>query len=394
LPMVIVCGAQSAGKSSLLEAVCGIPLPRNHSTTTRCPFEIRLMRPAAPASIADAAAAAANSVTCSIKLRRRAATTRFGPDCLPLSEMAVWLRRAQTAILNPAESASRYEDPTLSPVQLEALLSGPRDQAWSNDVICLEVYGAAADLTLVDLPGLVQSLEPNQKHDYIRIVDEMVQGYMNNPRALILATVSCKDDIQNQKVYQMAQRADPTGARTIGILTKPDTIERSAEQPWLDVMGGDTFPLAKGWYMVRNPSQLDLSAGAMTPERARRDEATFFANTLPWCLHPPFQERLGVLRLRAALEHDLFEICQSALPEIKRNLMSRLMALEALLAELPGDVVTNPKDYLSVLFRRFEQAIDREVAALDDRKDFWHACQAIYRDFYHGVASTQIHFVP
>ena len=33
-------GDQSHGKSSVIEAICDISLPRNAGTCTRCPFEI------------------------------------------------------------------------------------------------------------------------------------------------------------------------------------------------------------------------------------------------------------------------------------------------------------------------------------------------------------------
>ena len=35
LPTIAVCGNQSAGKSSLLEAICDVPLPRDSGTCTR-----------------------------------------------------------------------------------------------------------------------------------------------------------------------------------------------------------------------------------------------------------------------------------------------------------------------------------------------------------------------
>jgi hypothetical protein len=41
LPTIVVCGNQSAGKSSLLEALSGIRFPRNVGTCTRCPSEVR-----------------------------------------------------------------------------------------------------------------------------------------------------------------------------------------------------------------------------------------------------------------------------------------------------------------------------------------------------------------
>ncbi|KAJ9075535.1 hypothetical protein DSO57_1035219 [Entomophthora muscae] len=42
LPTVVFCGNQSAGKSSLIESISGIMLPRSDGTCTRCPMELRL----------------------------------------------------------------------------------------------------------------------------------------------------------------------------------------------------------------------------------------------------------------------------------------------------------------------------------------------------------------
>ncbi|KAG9308179.1 P-loop containing nucleoside triphosphate hydrolase protein [Chiua virens] len=39
LPMIAVIGNQSAGKSSLIESISGITLPRSSGTCTRCPTE-------------------------------------------------------------------------------------------------------------------------------------------------------------------------------------------------------------------------------------------------------------------------------------------------------------------------------------------------------------------
>ncbi|KAI4274756.1 MAG: hypothetical protein LQ337_003696 [Flavoplaca oasis] len=42
LPKIIVIGDQSTGKSSLIEGISGIKVPRSTGTTTRCPLEINM----------------------------------------------------------------------------------------------------------------------------------------------------------------------------------------------------------------------------------------------------------------------------------------------------------------------------------------------------------------
>ncbi|CAF4402965.1 unnamed protein product, partial [Adineta steineri] len=45
LPAIVVIGEQSSGKSSVLEALSGIPLPRGgQHMTTKCPLELRMRR--------------------------------------------------------------------------------------------------------------------------------------------------------------------------------------------------------------------------------------------------------------------------------------------------------------------------------------------------------------
>lgn len=41
VPTLVVCGNQSAGKSSLLERLCAVKLPRAAGTCTKCPAEVR-----------------------------------------------------------------------------------------------------------------------------------------------------------------------------------------------------------------------------------------------------------------------------------------------------------------------------------------------------------------
>jgi hypothetical protein len=64
-----------------------------------------------------------------------------------------------------------------------------------------------------------------------------------------------------QAIVEMARSVDSKGERTIGVLTKPDTIEAGTHDQWLPVLTGDKFSLSLGYYAVRNMSQEDLNKG-------------------------------------------------------------------------------------------------------------------------------------
>ena len=48
---------------------------------------------------------------------------------------------------------------------------------------------------------------------------------LTHPRAVVPANV----DIATQEIIQMAEDADPHGLRTLGVLTKPDLVDKGAE---------------------------------------------------------------------------------------------------------------------------------------------------------------------
>lgn len=79
----------------------------------------------------------------------------------------------------------------------------------------------------------------------------------------------------SQQVVQLAREADPQGVRTVGVLTKADTIEEGTHDQWLRVLENKHFPLLLGYYCTVNPTQADLIK-QMTHEAAAAKERAFF----------------------------------------------------------------------------------------------------------------------
>ena len=124
LPQIAVIGSQSAGKSSLIESISGITLPRAAGTCTRyvilfftlvilhqpsssCPTECRLSRSDSPWQcivslrfITDAQG----------QLLGQARNDIFGSVIYDPSEVEDRIRRAQRAILNPKKLPKDFLD--------------------------------------------------------------------------------------------------------------------------------------------------------------------------------------------------------------------------------------------------------------------------------------------
>jgi GTP-binding protein EngB required for normal cell division len=99
--------------------------------------------------------------------------------------------------------------------------------AFTADVLRLEVIGnTGLHLTVVDLPGLI-SVSDNVED--MRTVEHLVDGYLESTRTIILAVVPASNDIDTQGIIQRARKFDKAGVRTVGIITKPDLINKGTD---------------------------------------------------------------------------------------------------------------------------------------------------------------------
>ncbi len=60
---------------------------------------------------------------------------------------------------------------------------------------------------------------------------------MRNPRSVILAVIPANVDIATQEILEMAEELDVKGERTLGVLTKPDLVDKGAEPPVIAIIG-------------------------------------------------------------------------------------------------------------------------------------------------------------
>lgn len=80
----------------------------------------------------------------------------------------------------------------------------------------------------------------------IALVDDMVKGYMANPRSVMLTVVPYNTDIATQEIVEQAEDIDPQGDRTFGVLTKPDLVDKGAENAVIELLEGKRHSLKLG----------------------------------------------------------------------------------------------------------------------------------------------------
>ncbi|KAF9479081.1 hypothetical protein BDN70DRAFT_921462 [Pholiota conissans] len=356
LPQIAVIGNQSAGKSSLIESISGITLPRSSGTCTRTPTECQLIYTAkgwqCVISVRFIAGASGRALT-------QVHTEQFGDIIHDKSEVEERTRRAQRYALDPKKGAKHFLDPT-NPHQ-EPL---PAD-CFSENCVTLQISGPdVADLSFCDLPGLIAS----GAGDAIAKVENMVSSYIQKPSCIILLTVACETDFENQGAHRLAKKYDPEGKRTIGVLTKPDRIERGEENIWLPFITGEKERLDNHWFCVKQPSSHDLKS-KMSWKQAREAESQFFSSAAPWSTLEKFRQFLGTSNLVPRLSNVLFRLITARMPQIKQELERAIRETRQQKLQLPPPPVSDPRTEILNLLHQFSKDLAMQIDGVPDSVD-------------------------
>ncbi|KDR71864.1 hypothetical protein GALMADRAFT_253646 [Galerina marginata CBS 339.88] len=391
LPRVVVIGSQSSGKSSLVEAVSGINVPRDSGTCTRCPMDCTM-------------SSNTNSWSCTIELRRDFGTDgnrltnptieTFGQVIENRSLVELQIRRAQAAILSPHRPASDFYG--LSKAELGA--NAKNDQnilQFSKNVVQVNVKDPnATDLTFVDLPGLIH----NAEKDLINIVHDLAEDYIRAKNTLIVIAMPMTDDIQNIQAVTLAKDrlADPGRERTIGVLTKPDTLKQGAlgsRESWKSILQGHEAEhnTKHGYYCVR---LLDDGERAQTKGRADAEKlaADYFNSTPPWS-EMADKSRLGIPNFVKDISRLLIELIEKNIPELKKAVDKELVKCIDDIRKLPPVLNMEPSTAISLRISNFCQAIKDSVSGVK-HKQFVQANKDRYLRFKDDIENTTPDFRP
>ncbi|KZT10439.1 P-loop containing nucleoside triphosphate hydrolase protein [Laetiporus sulphureus 93-53] len=373
LPHIAVIGNQSAGKSSLVEAISGITVPRDAGTCTRCPIECRLSN--------------APEWSCQVSIRlefdnhgqrkRKVEEITFGGPIRDKTAVELALRRAQAAALNPSLPISSFVE-----VSAEMIGCGQfgteRQLLFSRNAVCLDVYGPdLTELSFIDLP----------------LVEELVRHHIGGQR-LILLTIPMSDDIENQKAVRLAKDVDPDGIRTIGVLTKPDTIPSgatNARRSWLEIIEGQKHPLKHGYYCTKQPDDADR-AKRITSTEAREAEQKFFNTSRPWS-ESAHRQRFGTGNLVANLSRLLTGLIHDIVPVLRDEVERQLQDCEKQLSELPPPLTTDPPAAVLSLVTSFCNDVNSWVQGGPNTADLVQNIRKIHKDFKTTIRRTAPHFV-
>ena len=86
----------------------------------------------------------------------------------------------------------------------------------------------------------------------------MILEYITEDNSIILAVTPANSDLANSDALKLARKVDPTGLRTIGVITKLDLMDRDRVTNAREIFLGKSIPLKRGYVGVVNRAQADI----------------------------------------------------------------------------------------------------------------------------------------
>ncbi|KAL0251923.1 hypothetical protein GEMRC1_001135 [Eukaryota sp. GEM-RC1] len=296
LPSIVVIGDQSAGKSSVVEALCELKFPKASGCCTRLPTIARLY----------------NGTTDEPKLfaysdKRQRHEVKLKDLDKTLTEMTNEIAGDQKNIV--------------------------------NDPIYVEIHKKGLyDLTLIDLPGLTRNPVRDQPQEIYEIVTEMYIKYIQAEETIIANVHPATMDIATSDSLRLSRKVDPQGIRTIGIFSQCDLAQRDIA-PLITGESQDAIQLLLGFCAVVNPgenSEIDFAT-------ARANEERFFKSHQG--LSKLSQDVLGIGSLARKLVEVQNRRVLERFPVIKGKIRHELASVKETIAHLSPPRVTPDATY-------------------------------------------------
>lgn len=332
LPAIAVIGDQSSGKSSVLEALSGVALPRGSGIVTRCPLVLKLKKLMGE----DA------------KWKGVVSYQDVEIELQDASEVEKEIRKAQNIIAGEGVGIS-------------------------HELISLQVSSPyVPDLTLIDLPGITRVAVSGQPADIGDQIKRLIQKYISKEQTIILAVVPCNVDIATTEALSMALEVDPEGDRTIGILTKPDLVDKGTEEKVVDVVHNLVYELKKGYLIVKCRGQQDIQ-NQLSLDEALQKEKHFFQD------HQYFRNLLeeGLATVPCLAEKLSLElimhICKS-LPLLENQIKEKHQEISEELQKCGTAIPEDPSEKTFFLIEKistFNQDIQKLVEGEEEATDVY-----------------------
>ena len=343
LPNICVVGDQSAGKSSLIETLSGIKVPRAEGCCTRCPLEVNLIGKDGPWQCRIFLMKGYNYVIdshASHKASRKHPmgpwSPRAGSETHPFGatgnrdEVRDLIDRAQLAILNPSTDPARY----IPQGGLDdGEISRGLEVKFSPNIIRLDIQGPEyCNLSFTDLPGIIAIPEVKNEQFLVEVVANLMKEHIRRKSAIVILTLPMTNDVENSRAFALIQQHNAE-ERALGVLTKPDRVQSLVSLTRWQAMLLDQSPfrLGHGFHAVMMHPDTNLSR-----EAGLGQEIAFFDQGGWEQTKSMVPGKLGIPSLTLVLEKLLATKITEDLPNIINKVHGRSAAIQQELKKYPA----------------------------------------------------------
>ncbi|CAF1456934.1 unnamed protein product [Rotaria sordida] len=337
LPEIVVVGDQSVGKSSVLEAISGIQLPRAQNICTRCPLELRMK------TAKDEEYAIIRGSVGSTKEKRIDDLAKIADEVTRLT----------------SEIAGKGANVSPNPIYLTV---------YKHDILY--------DLTLIDLPGITRAPVKGQADNIHEQTLELIKTYIEPNTAIVLHVIQASVDFATSEPVKLARVYDPSCQRQLIVASKIDKYDKGIAEK-LQGRGLGSMELQLGCVAVLNRSQDEIDQNISFDEMKQR-EKQFFITHKEAFQHLPdeFKGSEQLVRRLAAIQQDRI---RSTFPQIIKDLRKQIAEKKAQLKKIPASMNTE-----SECWTHFQSMVNAYRESIHDN----------VKGEYDQVASMEITEVP
>eukprot|EP00250_Pteridium_aquilinum_P015290 c22498_g1_i1 orf=21-2045(+) len=291
LPTIVVVGDQSSGKSSVLESLSGVELPKGQGIVTRVPLILRLKGSHDLSNI---------TISYNSKFRNQ------------------HIDKVIDEIDIPAALASATDE-----------LAGTGKGITDNPITLNVSRPGVPDLTLVDLPGITRVPVQGQPDDIYEKIHALIGHYIKPEETIILNVLSAAMDFSVCESIRMSRQVDRLGKRTLAVVTKVDMCPEGL----LEKITNDAVKIGLGYICVRNRTAKEDSF----EEAAEAEEELFTTHSE---LRKLSKSMVGVKALASRLIQLQTQSIAGVLPRILNQIESSMGVKRRELEQLSGNINT------------------------------------------------------
>ncbi|KAJ5123523.1 hypothetical protein N7448_009620 [Penicillium atrosanguineum] len=344
LPELVVVGDQSAGKSSVLQAITEVSFPVKDGTCTRFPIQISFRQTSAAKELPIKATivpgrqseddGALIARMRDFTVERKELTTDVIKDII---------EEATECIFGAHQAGRRV---SLSDATLRIERSGPNEMHW----------------TIIDLPGLIRGDKKKQNEVLNRangngptdtsmrmnaaVASELAREYLENDRNIVLVVID-DVDVERLRIFELMEEIPGLEKRCIGVLNKCDRKQEGSDEWMVKLLQNDlsTVPhLDHGWFGLRN--RVPNEAHITDAERDDRESAEFLKKD--W--QDVAKNRTGIQALMSYVDKERRAQIQSGIPHIVTEIRQKLRECESDLNRM-GEARDSPKSQRHFAFQ-------------------------------------------